>query len=70
MSLSEERSLGCGYVTVEALAEVGGMTLRDVRLLAAMALTYRDSRYGDCHDDLQRGLHELTGKQPYWWDPT
>ena len=69
MSLSEERAIGCDYVTVESLAEVGGLTLREVRLLAAMVLTHRDSAYSDRGTDLDRGVHELTGKEPWWWNP-
>jgi len=63
----EKRLLECGYVSSKALDEVGGLTLREVRLLAAMAITLRDSPFSDSNRDLERGLHELTGVKPYWW---
>ena len=67
MSLSEERALTCGYVRVEDLAVVALMTLREVGLLAAMAIRHRDSVVSDRQTDLDRGVQELSGQKPYWW---
>ena len=56
-------SLSCGYITEEAFAEAGKASRGDQRLLAAMALTWFDSKWGDRSDDLWRGMNHVLGRK-------
>ena len=59
--------INCGYVTEEALDEVGRLSEFERNALAAMALTHRDSCFSDRQQDLDRGTVLLLEKAPYWW---
>ena len=59
--------LECGYAREEALKEVKNLPEWKVKLLAAMALTHHDSVFSDRQTDLDRGIHELMNRKPYWW---
>ena len=55
------RFVECGYVTPEAMREARGLGRRTRILLAAAALTYRDSEWSDRGRDLTRAVDEARG---------
>lgn len=69
MSFKEklEESIACGYVKKRALAEVDKLSADEIRLLAAMTITYHDSPWSDSQRDLARGT-TLVLERPFWWD--
>lgn len=65
-ALERKRALSCGYATEEALRSVERLDSELVKLLAAMAITCKDSAWSDRLRDLLRGAHEAMGEK--WWE--
>lgn len=61
-----KRCIDCGYITEEALGEVGRLPIETVRMLAAMAITHHDSPWSDNGRDLVRGCVEVLGRDYHW----
>ena len=59
-----ETELKCGYLTVEALAEVDSLSTDQIRRLAAMAVHYFESSWSDSRRDLLRGMACLLRRLP------
>lgn len=63
--LTKKDAIACGYVSKKAWDEVNRLTDRQIRMLAALAITHYDSPYTDNGRDLVRGTREVLGRDYY-----